>query len=81
MSSDTTATNKENTNPMTKENAARIQAAEAKKSGTGETPADSFLARAQSVADKNDNDEKVAVPAPASGDKAPSGGDQKSSFV
>ena len=41
-------------NPMTKEAAARIQRATAKKNG-GTVPADSFAAKAQSVADKNTN--------------------------
>ncbi len=39
--------------PMTKEDASRIQSSEAKKHG-GEVSKDSFAARAQSAADKND---------------------------
>lgn len=41
-------------NPMTKEDAARIQGSQAKKHG-GEVPKDSFASRAQSTADKREN--------------------------
>ena len=42
-------------NPMTKEDAARIQSAEAKKHGGG-VPKGSFPARAQAAADKHENE-------------------------
>ncbi|KAK8018557.1 hypothetical protein PG991_007747 [Apiospora marii] len=77
MSSDNTSNNKENTNPMTKEDAARIQAAKAKKSDTGETAAGSFAARAQSAADKNEKDTKPAAADPAGGGTSPSSGDRQ----
>ncbi|KAK7975741.1 pyrophosphatase/phosphodiesterase [Apiospora arundinis] len=60
MSSDNNTTtnndNKQNAGTMTTQDASRIQSAEAK-SGTGGNLADTFAARAQSAAAKNENEQ------------------------